>query len=235
MSDEPFTGFPQAGVEFLAALAHNNNREWFEANKKTFQTQLQAPAQAFVSTLGQRLQTAFPNIVYDTRVNGSGSLMRMYRDTRFSKDKTPYKTNVTMMFWDGPSKRAAYSGVYIRLEPTACALMVGLPGFEKATLAAYREAVLDETMGTELQTIIAEVEALDDYKLNESHYKRVPRGFDADHPRSDLLRNNSLHASTVEINAEHLTSTNLVDVFYNHSVKLAPIHHWLVKLAEKSK
>lgn len=80
-----FDGFPKAGLEFMQALVVNNNKEWFEANKQTYLMQVQAPAVALVATLGEALQTRFPNITYDTRTNGGGSLLRIYRDTRFNR------------------------------------------------------------------------------------------------------------------------------------------------------
>lgn len=108
MDLQSFSGFPEEGIQFLADLDVNNNRDWFQANKKLFQERLQIPAQQFVAALGVRLLKISAGIRYDTRTNGSGSLMRIYRDTRFSKDKTPYKTNISMAFWEGPGKKIGY-------------------------------------------------------------------------------------------------------------------------------
>ena len=97
-----FTGFPQDGLQFLAELEENNERPWFEANKARFEEGLLQPAVAFVEIIGKRLQEEISaGIQYDPRTNGSGSLMRIYRDTRFSKDKTPYKTHLDGLFWSG--------------------------------------------------------------------------------------------------------------------------------------
>ena len=89
MSD--FEGIPEAGLHFLKELAENNNRPWFEAHKKAYQSQVEEPAVALVIALGERLKTLSPNLIYDTRTNGTGSLMRIHCDIRFSKDKTPYR------------------------------------------------------------------------------------------------------------------------------------------------
>ena len=96
-----FNGFPAEGIAFLRQLRENNNKEWWDANKETYVTQVQEPALALVASVGEKLKTINENIHYDLRTNGSGSLMRPYRDTRFSKDKTPYKTNVAAMWWEG--------------------------------------------------------------------------------------------------------------------------------------
>lgn len=100
-----FSGFPQAGLEFLANLATHNDRVWFEAQKKDYQTVLLEPAQAFVQALGVKLQTHSNGIHAGTRTDGKGVLMRLYRDTRFSPDKTPYHTHLSGLFWEGSQKK----------------------------------------------------------------------------------------------------------------------------------
>src|SRR5215831_4115203 len=90
-----FAGFPKAGIEFLADLAANNNRSWFESHREEYQTRALEPAQTFVTALGTKLQTLAGDIRVDTRTDGSGVLMRIHRDTRFSKDKARYKTNIS--------------------------------------------------------------------------------------------------------------------------------------------
>ena len=229
MSLNQFSGFPQAGVDFLANLAENNEREWFNAHKSDYKNHVEKPAQELVATLGERLQSISPAIIFDTRANGSGSMMRIYRDTRFSKDKTPYNPYVTMAFWEGSSKKTtAYSGFFLRVEPTGVGLMVGTRGFDKERLAAYRTAVSDPTLGTELETIIANMQ--DKFEIQGEHYKRVPHGFDADHPRADLLRYNSLHAFYFTIPPQYLTSPDLVEQCMIQFEQMVPLHHWLVKL-----
>ena len=87
----PFEGFPKEGFKFFRDIKANNNREWFQEHKQEYIDYLQDPAVAFVIALGERLKSDFPGISYDTRTNGAGSVMRIYRDIRFSKDKSPYK------------------------------------------------------------------------------------------------------------------------------------------------
>ena len=100
-----FSGFPQAGLEFLANLAAHNDRVWFEAHKKEYHALLLEPAQAFVMTLGAKLQALSNGIRCDTRTDGKGVLMRLHRDTRFSPDKTPYNTHISGLFWEGSQKK----------------------------------------------------------------------------------------------------------------------------------
>ena len=87
-----FHGFPKAAVTFYEELAQNNAKAWFETHKALYQQDVIVPAQQFVLAMGERLKILSPAIIADTRLNGSGSIFRIYRDTRFSPDKSPYKT-----------------------------------------------------------------------------------------------------------------------------------------------
>lgn len=235
MDIDSFSGFPKEGIQFLTDLADNNNREWFQANKTLFQEKLQKPAQQFVVTLGMRLQEISNGLQYDTRINGSGSLMRIYRDTRFSKDKTPYKTNISMSFWEGAGKKMANPGFFIRFEPGGGGIYVGQHVFDKVKLKAYREAVVDEEMGSELEEALAKVKASGDYEVGGEHYKRVPRGYDADHPRANYLKYNGLWAlNTNPFTKSDLYTPELVDICFAHCLQMDPIQRWLVKLDQRA-
>ena len=95
MTDGGFDGFPEDALRFIYELSQNNEKTWFDANKSRYQESITANVPAFVPSLGERLKAGIsPNTVYDTRANGAGSMMRIYRDVRFSRDKTPYKTNI---------------------------------------------------------------------------------------------------------------------------------------------
>ena len=226
-----FGGYPQQALDFLAGLAANNNREWFNARKKMFQEQVQKPSQEFVAALGSRLKAILPGIAYDTGLSGSGSVMRIYRDIRFSKDKTPYNTRLRIRFWQGPSKKARYSGLYIRIEPGGAVVFAGQHEFDRPTLAAYRDAVVNEQLGAALEGAIDAVRNAGDYVIGGSHYKRVPHGYEKDHPRAKLLLHNGLYAYSQSIDPAYLTRPELVDVCFEHCKNMAPIHQWLVRLA----
>ncbi len=231
MDSQSFSGFSKEGVRFLADLAANNNREWFQANKKVFQEQLQVPAQQFVMALGMRLQEISPGIRFDTRTNGSGSLMRIYRDIRFSKDKTPYKTHISMAFWEGSGKKLANPAFLVRFDPSGGGIYAGQHVFDKAKLNAFREAVVDDQMGHELEEAIAEVGAFGDYEIGGEHYKRVPRGYDSEHQRAAYLKYNGLWAvNSTAVKNTDLYKPELVDIFFEQCQRMDPIIRWLVKL-----
>jgi uncharacterized protein (TIGR02453 family) len=227
-----FQGYPEEGLSFLKSLAKNNNRDWFNKRKEIFQNCVQKPTQDFVFVLGQRLHSLSPQLVYDTGLDGRGSIMRIYRDLRFSKDKSPYKKYVGITFWEGLSKKDSISGFFIRMESTGAEVYAGKHVFGKSDLQSYREAVLDEELGTELEKHIELINNLEGYEVGGLHYKRVPLGYDKDHERRDLLRHNGLWARAPRIEAEVLTGPEFVEVCYEHCAQMAPIHRWLVKLSQ---
>lgn len=234
MSEQTFTGFPQEGLQFLTDLTENNEREWFNAHKKTYLDTIVAPAVSFVEALGERLHYISPHIQYDTRTNGQGSLMRIYRDTRFSADKSPYKSWIGIRFWEGGPKAGGNPGFYFGFDATAGGLHVGMHGFDKTMLAAYREAVNDDELGAELEATLESVSATGNYEIKGQHYKRVPRGYDPDHPRAELLRHNTLYVSSPGIEPAVLASPGLVDVVMDHCENTAAVQQWLVKVKRAS-
>jgi uncharacterized protein (TIGR02453 family) len=229
-----FEGFPRQALEFMTELDANNNREWFQAHKAEYQQHVLSPTRDFVFALGERLKTVSPGIRYDTRASGGGSILRIYRDLRFSVDKTPYNPNVRVVFWEGEGKRMENPSFFVRLQPDGVSLYAGLHVFPKPFLKAYREAVDDETLGAELEAAMADVRGAGDYTLGGEHYKRVPRGYDAEHPRADLLRYNGLWAHTANAaDAALIATPRLLDVCLEHCRNMAPLHRWLVTVQKR--
>ncbi len=230
MRAQTFTGFPNEGLQFLADLSENNDRDWFNARKQIYTDNIVIPAVAFAESLGERLKYISPHIQYDTRTNGQGSLMRIYRDVRFSEDKSPFKTWVGIRFWEGGTKAGGNPGFYFGFDATSGGLHVGMHGFDKNMLAAYRAAVDDELMGAELEAAVTSVRAAGKYEIKGEHYKKVPRGYDPDHPRAELLRFNTLYVSSPMIEPAVLASPELVEVVMDHSEMTAAVEQWLVKV-----
>ena len=108
--------FSPAVFTFLKDVAANNNRPWWEDNKDRYISLIREPAKEFIEDFGPRLQAISEHFVADSRTNG-GSLMRPYRDTRFSKDKTPYKTNIGIQFRHERGKDVHAPGFYIHIAP----------------------------------------------------------------------------------------------------------------------
>ena len=171
--------------KFLRQLAKNNNREWFEKNKQRYIHDVRDPLCAFVEAVGPKLQRIHPDVVADPRPNG-GSLFRIYRDTRFSKDKTPYKTSAALRFPCGP-KHSPVPGFYLGLEPGGAFAGAGIWHPRNDTLLALREAIDRDRTGWKKARKVG----LDD----DDMLKRPPRGFDAEHPFIEDLKRKSFTAS----------------------------------------
>src|ERR687888_1974338 len=134
------TSFGPGLFSFLADLRANNNREWFAANKDRYEEHLLEPALDFIEAFAPRLEKISPHFRADPRPSG-GSLFRIYRDTRFSKDKTPYKTNVGIHFRHERAKDANAPGYYLHIGPGEVFAGGGIwhPDTEAAT--RIREAI----------------------------------------------------------------------------------------------
>ena len=228
--DTKFTAFYQETVQFYRDLEANNNRDWFMEHKQDYIDYVQTPAVAFTGTMGARLKVIAPNIIADLRTNGAGSLMRIYRDIRFAKDKTPYKTNLGIIFWEGAGKKTENPGFYFHVTPHELGLFCGVHTFTKEKLILYRKAVDNERIGEELSQITSAVMAAG-CQIGGDQYKRVPTGFEPDHPRAELMKFKGLHTSISDLDPELITKPEFMDYTFEQWRKMAPLHHWLVNLA----
>jgi uncharacterized protein (TIGR02453 family) len=220
---DDFQGLPRGTPAFLAELAANNRKDWFEKHRAEYEECYLEAGKAFVEAMGARLQEIAP-IVADPRVNGS--IFRINRDVRFSEDKTPYKSHLSIVFWAGPSKKEMRSCFYFRLLPDEILLGCGNHQFDKPTLARFRTAVVDAKSGEALEAAVAEAEA-GGLEVEGAGYKHVPRGFDADHPRARFLKHNGLMTGlTLPLN-DTLHSPEIIELLAAEWQKAAPLHLWL--------
>ena len=187
-----FQGFPDGLVPFLMQLAAHNDRDWFKANEKRYEANVRQPALAFIRAMQAPLKQVSPNFVADDRKVG-GSLMRIFRDTRFSKDKTPYKTNVGIQFRHVVGKDVHAPGYYVHISPEEMFVGFGLWQPEAETLLKLRTAVAEKW--ERWSAILAAPELAPMEQFGEP-LKRVPRGFDAAHPGVAEIRRTSFIASS---------------------------------------
>lgn len=223
---QAFTGFPPEGFQFFKDIAANNNREWFQAHKQDYIEYLQHPALAFIVEFGERLRKLVPGINFDTRTNGAGSLMRIYRDIRFSKDKSPYKDHLGMNFWDGTTKKET-PGVHFWMDRQGGLVYSGFHAFPKPYLAAYRQAVADDQHGGRLEQAVAGLSDQPGFEIGGEQLKRVPPGYDREHPRGDLLRYKGLYARGPRIDPADLRTPQLIDACLQQVETMLPLHKWL--------
>ena len=222
-----FEGFPRETFSFLAGLAKNNRKEWFDAHRDDYKRYLLEPATAFVMELGQRLRKLDPAIRYEPKINGS--IGRMNRDIRFSKDKSPYKDHLNLWFWQGPGKRGESVGFYWALHPKRLVLGAGVHMFDAKLLARYRDAVADPKRGGALARVVAQARK-GGYDVGGAAYKRVPAGYDVDGPRAELLLHNSLYLGTDLTLPREVHTPKLIDLTFDHYRRMEPARRWLVEL-----
>ena len=177
-----FDGFDRGLLRFLTDLRANNERDWFHAHRDEYEALLLEPARDFVEALGPELRVFVPEVAAEPRVNGS--IFRIARDTRFSKDKRPYKDHLDLWFWVGERRRGP--GFWFRLSPEELLLGGGMHHFDPGQLERYRTAVVDEERGATLRDEVERLRAAG-YDIGGQRYKRTPRGFEAPEDRADLL------------------------------------------------
>lgn len=199
--------FDRAFFSFLEDLRLNNQRDWFQANKQRYEDEVREPAQQFISDFGSELQKISPHFLADPRPSG-GSMFRIYRDTRFSKDKTPYKTHVGIQFRHKQGKDVHAPGFYLHLEPGGCFAGVGIWHPDSAALAGIRAAIAEQPR--RWKQISGSKRFSETFQLAGDSLKRAPKGYDPDHAliedlkRKDFIAVANLDAKTVK-NPDFLT------------------------------
>lgn len=182
--------------KFLKDLKKNNNREWFKANKARYEEVLKGPALDFISDFERPLHKVSEHFRADPRPVG-GSLFRIYRDTRFSKDKTPYKTQVGIHFRHRSAKDAYAPGFYLHLSPkdSFCGLGIWHPDCETAN--KIRQHITKEPDAWKKAT--RRKAFTNKFELTGDSLKRPPRGFDKEHPLvSDLMRKDFIAVAKIK-------------------------------------
>ena len=142
MADD-FKGFPRDAVAFLDDLTKNNTRDWFQRNKGRYEESVQEPARALVRALAERFAVFAPHVVADDRKSG-GSLMRIHRDVRFSKDKRPYDPRVAAQFFHENGKKASAPGYYVHIGPDAVTLGAGVWRPDTPEVGKIRDRIVEK-------------------------------------------------------------------------------------------
>jgi uncharacterized protein (TIGR02453 family) len=221
-----FGGFRPELLHFFDRLAANNRREWFQAYRDDYTAYFLEPARQFVIALGALLPRLGGEIHAVPRIHGS--ILAITRDTRFSTDKTPYRTHLDLWFWQGERASRECPGYFLRLSSQRLLLGAGLHAFSaEGALERYRAAVLDAERGRCL-TDAAEAVGID--RVGGRTYKRVPHGLPPDHPRADWLRHGGLYAEIDQPLPPELYTPALPELCMVNFARLAPLQWWLVDL-----
>src|SRR5579872_7364057 len=179
----PFEGFSQRTFDFLHDLKKNNNKEWFEAHRATYEGDLREPSKRFVGAMAQTLATAKLPLVADQKK----SLFRINRDIRFSKDKSPYKTHIGIVFPYAGTKDDEWSGMYLGFEPEGkggAKVYIGGGCYMPSSPFLKRLRQKISTKYKELEKLAAGKNFKKEYPkgITGESLKRMPKGFDEGHP-----------------------------------------------------
>ncbi len=213
---------------FLKDLGSNNNRDWFKTNQTTYEEMIRQPALDFITDFNGPLAKISPHFVADSRTVG-GSLFRIQRDTRFSKDKTPYKLNTGMHFRHERAKDAHAPGFYMHLEPGQCFVGVGL--WHPESKVAYRiREYIDENQGDWKKATRSKAFS-SVFELAGDSLKRPPKGFDPDHALMEDLKRKSFMATT-KVNQRDITASSFMDLFEGHCRRASPFMAFLCRAVD---
>jgi uncharacterized protein (TIGR02453 family) len=217
--------FTKQTFTFLATLAENNEREWFTEHQQDYEDFVRKPALNFISDMSDEMPAISRHFLAQSKKVG-GSLMRVYRDTRFSKDKTPYKTNIGIQFRHEVGKDIHAPGYYLHISPSECFIGVGLWHPDADALFKIREAIVQKS-----DTWLA---ARDDqtfrkhFTLEGDSLTNAPRGFAKDHPLvEDLKRKDFI--CLAPLSETILTSKNLRPLVVERFREGAPYMEFLCK------
>jgi len=224
-----FGGFRPAAFRFLRDLARNNEKAWFEANRDVYEREVRDPMRLLVETLDAKLGSIAAEIVGDPK----RSMFRIHRDVRFSKNKSPYKTNAGAWFYHRDAGRkvgrvgeGGGAGFYFHIDPTTCFMAGGIWMPARPALLRIREATAAQPTALARLTSAPGFRRRFDGLSAEAKLGRVPRDFPPDHPAAEWLKLQSFTA-TASIEPSVVTSPRLVDRLCRDFALLVPLVRWL--------
>jgi len=224
-----FRGFGPGALRFLRGLARHNDREWFERHRAAYETELRDPLRALVEEMDVRLARIAPELVGDPR----RSIFRIHRDVRFSKDKSPYKTNAACQFYHhdagrgaGQDAEGAGAGLYFQIAEGECFVAGGIWMPARPALERIREAVAEEpeALGRIVRT--SGFRRRFGSLSEEAMLSRLPRGYAEGHPAERWLRYKSFTAARM-LTEREVTSPRLAALIERDFAALVPLVRWL--------
>jgi uncharacterized protein (TIGR02453 family) len=218
VTDEPSFG-PEL-FAFLTELKAHNDRDWFNANKARYENDLLEPALAFIEDFAPHLDQISPHLRADPRRVG-GSLFRIYRDTRFSKDKTPYKTMAGIWFKHERAKDVRSPGFYLHLAPGDVFAGGGIWHGDTQTVTKIRDAIVADPDGWREATGAIELGTGEELK-------RVPSGYDKDHPLAEDLKRRNF-AAIERLSEQEATGPDFLHRYARACASMAPVMGFLCR------
>jgi uncharacterized protein (TIGR02453 family) len=208
--------------QFLRELKENNDRAWFEENRARFEKEVREPLLAFVASVREPLAGISPSILAIAKKQG-GSLFRIHRDIRFSKDKSPYKTWAALQFRHEAARDVHAPGFYLHFEPDNSFAAAGIWRPAREELIGVREAMIDEP---ERWSVMRDRLESEGWTFGGDSLKRAPRGIDPDHPLSDDLKRKDYIVS-LPVGEDEICSPGFRDRYLELARSAAPLPEYL--------
>ncbi len=222
-----FNGFDARVIDFLRNIKQNNNKIWFTERYDFYQQEILEVSRDMVEDLGEQLQQIAPMINVVPKVNGS--IYRFSRDARFSKDKTPYKSHLSYLFWQGHLKRTRCPGFYLSIRPEYIQLGVGINHFSPEYLSAWRQQCAHPKHAGELYDIIERL-LKSGVQLHGEQLKRMPAGYSAELLNADLIRYKGLKCWYQLALPKEIYSENFISFCYQYYCSLLPLFNWMITI-----
>tara|TARA_R110002096_G_scaffold416576_3_gene619583 strand:+ start:24132 stop:24827 length:696 start_codon:yes stop_codon:yes gene_type:complete len=204
-----FNGFKEEFWTFFDELKENNNREWFTENKDRYKSDIVTPCMDFIVDMGERIKDISPHYTAIPKANG-GSMFRIYRDARFSKDKRPYKENAGIQFRHKLGKNAHAPGFYINLKKDGIFYGGGIWLPESETLGEIRDRIC--YYPKKWQAVIENEDIIKNFGgISGDALKRPPRGYEADHKYIEDIKRKSFFAMKNEADYKITHSAKFID------------------------
>ena len=215
--------FSHGLFQFLAELRLNNDREWFKRNKLRFEANVREPLMEFIADFAEPLQKISPHFVADPRPSG-GSMFRIYRDVRFSKDKSPYKTQAAAQFRHESAKDVHAPGFYLHLEPGSVFAGTGIWHPDSATLGKIRDAIVANPARWEKAVSDRDFQA--SHRFEGERLSRPPKGYDKDHPLIEDLKRKDF-VTVAYFSEEDACTPGFIDRYAEACQAAAPVVSFL--------
>lgn len=225
----PFSGFPKGGADFFRTLSVRQDREWFTAHKADYQQLWETPMHALLASVHAKVVATFPTAKKTTR-----KVFRIYRDTRFSKDKSPFKTSISGLIPLYPGEAMESLGLYFELGATPF-IAAGRWMMEGPTLKRHRKAVADDATGAPFAAAVEKAVKKGFTVTTQQQLVRVPKPWPKDHPRAELLRHKGFAFAFPAPPASVLASAKLADWTVSHLKTIAPLLKWVEAAARGKK
>lgn len=221
-AENEFNGFSKKGITFLRQLKKNNDRDWFQTHKPLYDKELITPSKLFLASAAGPLKKIVPSLQITPR-----SMGRIYRDMRFSDDKTPYHTHLSFLFKDSRSRTELAPRLYFGFDPTGLAFGAGIFQFQTSERERFRMMITEGNTAKAFTKIMKDLRKKTKFEPRGKALKKLPLGFDAKHPNSEFYFYNGLYVVHEEDFPKAFFKKDFIAYLTKTYQPLVPFMNWM--------